>query len=1774
MKNKKFIIFILMIICLSCTLLGVTACGDVVDEPSGKITLTFDKGFTDDSPSSVSYDIEVNEYFNLTGTNVVYLRDGYKFLGYFDSRFGGVLMFNQSGEQVYGINKSITLYAQWEALKYKKQFISDNNQNANVSELEYLEVSVEDVSIDTLPEPKMHEGYDFIGWSVNNTLITEGTDVKETYCSIIDNAKIWLNSQPLKAVYTFKTLTITLDYNDGSGNTEVFEYAYNDRVGEFEPLANDDENKIEFIGWSTEKYEFKDYKESQSLKNIKEDITLFAFWDRYKIVKFHKDTTGENYQEFKVYKDRDFEMPDLAEPGYKLVGWYRNKLFNSGAISVIKYTSGIDEVYGKFQIANYSITYDLSGGQTLDGETSIANGTYNIVSEFDLPVLTKDKHEFLGWQIGDGVSQDILTSITKGSYGDLYLIAKFKGHDRKVVYDAGDGNVYDTGKVIEYGTSYTLDVPTLEGYAFVGWYADEAFTTKLTNGRGESLTSWKNYSESTTVYAKYDKMYKVSITNGTDLAGVFEFSKSVNDVYEGGENYAYYCKGEKVTVKVTAIGKYLYKGLYEGNTKITNKSEYSFYISDSDVNLKAEYEVKTYTITLNTNGGSCSSTSKIVEAEANFSLPVSYKKGYTFIGWELPDYDIITDELGNSKITYTFTENITLVAFFIQGDSANDKYISNADELINIKNDTKATYKIVNNINMGGKSWSPFDFSGKLYGNGFTISNFTIRLNEGNVAMFNTLSGIVDGINFSNVNVISTSYTNVGVALICYNLNGGTISNCNILSGNIKGELGYAGGFACLMNGGSINNCENHAKVTTDSNSETDVYGVGGIVGYVNSGTINNCYNYGVVEGAEFVGGIFGRSKADSSFTFNNVSNYGQVTGSESYVGGIGGYYSRDYEYSVINIRNEGSVIGTNYVAGLIGKWENVYNVSDNSVRKLNITNAINTAHIIANGNYVGGLFGHLDVRAPYYAPNNWSSYDGSIILSLRQVENYGNVEGNYYVGGLSGYLATDTIKSTIYDGKSFAEITGLAIVGGLLGESHYVTLESPSNANSTIKATEVYNSNGVDYAYLGGYVGNAVNTDIINAVNNVKIDYSNYICKGRYVGGICGYLNGVLTDCVNYANVNALNSDYVGGVVGQFEKLYEYNISNVKNLGDVKGKNYVAGVFGSWKNVYNISDNEVRKVNAINVMNSGKIIGSGDYVAGLVGFLDIRAPHYEPNNWSSYDGSVIVVFRNPTNTGDITGKYYVGGLFGKATTDNNSSDIVEGKSKSNITANAYVGGIAGYLGTFNVTNTTNNGTTIKALGSYDEGSNKYAYLGGYIGYADNVNIINAINEVEISYKDTLCVGNYVGGICGYSKATFTDCENNAKVDAPNSSYVGGISGSLNKHYGYTIEDVKNTGDVKGKNYVAGVFGAWENVYNISDNDVRKVNAINVMNSGNIIGSGDYVAGLVGFLDIRAPHYVPNNWSSYDGSVIVVFRNPINTGDITGKYYVGGLFGKATTDNNSSDIIEGESKAKIVGNAYVGGIAGYLGTFNVNNTTNDGSTVEALSYVEESSKNAYLGGYIGYAENVNVVGVLNKVQINYKDTLCVGNYVGGICGYSTGTFTACENNAKVYAPNSDYVGGIAGSLNKIHSYKIETVTNKGDITGKNYVAGVFGAWKNVHKTQDNNERVVNATDIINYGKVVCTGNYAGGLVGCLEFAAPHYVPNNWSSYDGCQLLYMVNAVNSGNVIGVKNVGGLMGYCSTDSTKSKLYSYTQTGSVTGQEKYSNTFGERTNLILPN
>lgn len=190
-----------------------------------------------------------------------------------------------------------------------------------------------------------------------------------------------------------------------------------------------------------------------------------------------------------------FDTVVLEQPtrsGYEFIGWTgSNGETPQLNVEISVGTVGEKSYKANWQIINYTIKYDLDGGEVSD----INPVEYTVLSEtITLINPSKIGYEFAGWLNED--TQQIYEEITleKGSTGDLSLIAQWTIINYSINYEYGCW----VGE-LENPTTYTvedeiiLQIPVNSSVEFLGWYNGDANIAEINKGSTGNLNLIANW---------------------------------------------------------------------------------------------------------------------------------------------------------------------------------------------------------------------------------------------------------------------------------------------------------------------------------------------------------------------------------------------------------------------------------------------------------------------------------------------------------------------------------------------------------------------------------------------------------------------------------------------------------------------------------------------------------------------------------------------------------------------------------------------------------------------------------------------------------------------------------------------------------------------------------------------------------------------------------------------------------------------------------------------------------------------------------------------------------------------------------------------------------------------------------------------------------------------------------------------------------------------------------------------------------------------------------
>ncbi|AEC02471.1 fimbrillin family protein [Parasphaerochaeta coccoides] len=414
---------------------------------------------------------------------------------------------------------------------------------------------------------------------------------------------------------------------------------------------------------------------------------------------------------------------------------------------------------------------------------------------------------------------------------------------------------------------------------------------------------------------------------------------------------------------------------------------------------------------------------------------------------------------------------------------------------------------------LGSTTWTPFDFSGTLDGNGYAIDGVTVT-GPGNAAtgdklgFFKTITSgaVVKNIGLTNVSV--TGRDNLG-GLAGVN-NNGTITNCYV-SGAISGEDVIGGIIG--QNNGTITGSTSYVRIKATGNSS------GGVAGQHLSGVIENSSAIVTLNGSDIVGGLVGKNSA----SITGSSAAGTVSGGQ-YVGGLVGQNDSGKTISNSYVRMS-SVTGTSsHVGGFVGRNQGTVTNSD--------TTRASIVYSVQGQNTVGGFVG---------ANTGTESSITKAIVYYGKVSGTGTTSISTGTGGFAGHQTATITDSKAIGMDASALVTANGRVGGFVGTNTGAIERSHAETNGNITGTA---DNSV-----GGFVGYTTGN-----ISNSSATVQGFISGANdYVGGFGGYISASMTGNSAFTGGNILGAaNWVGGFAGALHGPVSY--SHSRTMGKISG--------------------------------------------------------------------------------------------------------------------------------------------------------------------------------------------------------------------------------------------------------------------------------------------------------------------------------------------------------------------------------------------------------------------------------------------------------------------------------------------------------------------------------------------------------------------------------------------------------------------------------------------
>ena len=376
----------------------------------------------------------------------------------------------------------------------------------------------------------------------------------------------------------------------------------------------------------------------------------------------------------------------------------------AGNTYTVNSTDGDVTLTAEYPYNNYTVYFNGNGSTS--GSMSNQSFTYGTAQNLTANAFRRTGYTFAGWNTkadGSGTSYDdqkSVNNLTTTNGGTVTLYAQWTANQYTITFDTNGGSAINP-ITQDYNTAITAPAdPTRKGYTFAGW--NPALPTTMPAGDMTVTAQWEIVTYTITYNLDGGELPSGQSNPGTYTVETPTFM--LNNPIKTGYTFDGWYDNEGLTgTPVTTIdkGSTGVKVLYakwtvnqytinfdtnggsainpitqDYNTAITAPADptrkgYTFAgwnpalpttMPAGDMTVTAQWEIVTYTITYNLDGGSvdpANPTSYTIETP-NFTLTTPTKPGYTFTGWTEGDDNTllptVTIEQG-STTDRTYTAN-------------------------------------------------------------------------------------------------------------------------------------------------------------------------------------------------------------------------------------------------------------------------------------------------------------------------------------------------------------------------------------------------------------------------------------------------------------------------------------------------------------------------------------------------------------------------------------------------------------------------------------------------------------------------------------------------------------------------------------------------------------------------------------------------------------------------------------------------------------------------------------------------------------------------------------------------------------------------------------------------------------------------------------------------------------------------------------------------------------------------------------------------------------
>ena len=289
----------------------------------------------------------------------------------------------------------------------------------------------------------------------------------------------------------FDINTYTVTFNTDGGSTEPAQViAHGGTVTR--PSTDPTKTGYNFINWYTD----NTYQTPYDFTNttITGPITIYAKFEiKTFTVSFDTDG-GSSVASQTISYGGTVTRPsnDPTKTGHTFDDWYTDNTYQTPFDFTNTTITDTTTIYGKFDINEYTVTFNTDGGSTEPAQVIAHGGTVTRPSTDP----TKTGYNFINWY-ADSNYQTLFDFTNTTITGPITIYAKFEIKTFTVSFDT-DGGSSVPSQTINYGGTVTRPNtdPTKTGHTFDDWYTDSTYQT-LFDFANTTIT------DTTTIYGKF-----------------------------------------------------------------------------------------------------------------------------------------------------------------------------------------------------------------------------------------------------------------------------------------------------------------------------------------------------------------------------------------------------------------------------------------------------------------------------------------------------------------------------------------------------------------------------------------------------------------------------------------------------------------------------------------------------------------------------------------------------------------------------------------------------------------------------------------------------------------------------------------------------------------------------------------------------------------------------------------------------------------------------------------------------------------------------------------------------------------------------------------------------------------------------------------------------------------------------------------------------------------------------------------------------------------------